>query len=94
MARKVTLVELLGSPITQSAIQQLAKGIDPRLVAAKLAGDALAGEIAKSLGAPVPPPKAKAPKPKVTVVRDEEIVDAEFTVIDVTPGVKRRKKAV
>jgi hypothetical protein len=89
---------MLGHPMAQSAIQQLANGVDPRLVAAQFAGHALAGEIAKSLGTRLPdvkvPKKKAAPeKPKVTVMREEEIIDAEYTVIDVTSGVKHRKKA-
>ena len=76
MPRRPTLIEMLGHPITQSAVQQLAQGIDPRLVAARAAGDAIRDHLAKQLGAPV---KSRP-----------EIIDAEYTVIDVTP--KKRGK--
>lgn len=90
MPRKPSLHEILGHPATRSAIQQLSQGVDPRLVAAQFAGNALAGEIAKSLGTKLPSPKIK--KPKVTVMSESEVIDAEYTVVDVTPGVKHRKK--
>lgn len=95
MSRKPTLHEILGHPLTHSAIQQLAQGIDPRLVAAQFAGNALAGEIARSLGTRLPAPKAKKTKEtkaKVSVMSESEIIDAEYTVIDVTPGVKKKVK--
>jgi hypothetical protein len=78
MARKPSLIELLGHPAAQSAIQQLAGGMDPRLVAAQAAGDLITREVAKQLGAPV----KRSP-------REPEIIDAEYTIIDVTP---RKKK--
>lgn len=96
MARRPTLSEILGHPATRGAIQQLANGMDPRLVAAQFAGNALAGEIARSLGTQLPAPKSKKPKepkaPKVSVMPESEIIDAEYTVIDVTPGVKKKVK--
>jgi hypothetical protein len=76
MPRKPSLHEILGHPVTQSAIQQLSQGIDPRLIAARLAGDALTDHLAARLGAPA--------KPR------HEVIDAEYTVIDVTP--KKRGK--
>lgn len=87
MSKRITLLDMLGHPITQSAVQQLAAGIDPRLVAAQAAGNALAGHMATRLG--VPPHMVKgayAPAPA------GDVVDAEYTVIDVTPGVKRKVK--
>lgn len=96
MTKRVNLIELLGHPHARGAIQQLANGVDPRLVAAQLAGNALAGEIAKQLGTKLPPPKMKKPKdtkiPKVSVMPESDIIDAEYTVIDVTPGVKKKVK--
>ena len=93
--RRVTLMDLLGHPLTQTAVQQLAAGIDPRLVAAQAAGNALAGQVARQLGAPKSVVKAaqtakNTPPRKPTVVTDEGVVDAEYTVIDVTPGVRKR----
>jgi hypothetical protein len=92
--KRVTLMDLLGHPLTQTAVQQLASGVDPRLVAAQAAGNALAGHVAMRLGAPKSVVKAAhtakntaAGKPTVA---DDDIVDAEYTVIDVTPGVKKR----
>ena len=84
MPRKPTLAEMLGHPITRSAIQQLSQGIDPRLVAARLAGDALRDQLAQHLGAPAPRPVKKGR------VSSPDIIDAEYTVIDVTP--KKRGK--
>jgi adenine/guanine phosphoribosyltransferase-like PRPP-binding protein len=94
--KRVTLMGLLGHPLTQTAVQQLASGVDPRLVAAQAAGNALAGQVAMRLGAPQHVVKQahtakNTPGRKPSVVADDdEIVDAEFTVIDVTPGVKKR----
>jgi hypothetical protein len=104
--RKVTLSEMLGHPMTRSAVQQLASGMDPRLVAAQAAGTALADHLARQFGVKLPSPRIDSQKnpgpektkkttkiPVVEVVPDGEVIDAEFTVIDVTSGVKRRKKA-
>lgn len=98
MSRRLTILELLGHPLTQTAVQQLAAGVDPRLVAAQAAGNALAGQVALRLGAPAPIVKAahtakntpRGARPTVTV-EDGDVIDAEYTIIDVTPGVKRRK---
>lgn len=79
MPRRMTLMEMLGHPIAQDAVQRIAQGIDPRLVAAQAAGNALAGHIAATLGVP-----------KTAAAGD--VIDAEYTVIDVTPGVKRKVK--
>ena len=76
MPRKPSLHEILGHPVTQSAIQQLSQGIDPRLVAARVAGDAITDHLAQRLGAPV--------KPR------HDVIDAEYTVIDVTPKKARK----
>lgn len=76
MPRKPSLHEMLGHPVTQSAIQQLSQGIDPRLVAVRLAGDALRDHLAQHLGAPV---KSRP-----------DVIDAEYTVIDVTPKKARK----
>jgi hypothetical protein len=92
--KRVSLMDLLGHPLTQSAVQQLASGVDPRLVAAQAAGNALAGHVAKRLGAPANVVKAahtaKNTAARKPTVADDDITDAEYTVIDVTPGVKKR----
>lgn len=77
--KRVTLLDMLGHPHAQSAIQQLAGGMDPRLVAAQAAGNLLTQQMAKQLGAPMPDKKARV----------GEVIDAEYTIIDVTP---RKKK--
>ena len=87
--KRVSLLDMLGHPHTQSAVQQLAQGIDPRLVAAQLAGTALTEQIAKSLGAPISPLSSKSGQRG-----DSDVIDAEYTVINVSPGVKHRKRAV
>ncbi len=93
--KRVTLMDLLGHPLTQTAVQQLASGVDPRLVAAQAAGNALAGHVATKLGAPKSVVKA-AQTAKDTAGRADkrrpydDVIDAEYTVIDVTPGVKKR----
>lgn len=98
MSKRVTLMELLGHPHTRGAIQQLANGVDPRLVAAQLAGNALSEHVALALGTALPTPRIDSQEPrkkkpsKVTVVKDEDIIDAEYTVINVSPGVKKKVK--
>lgn len=107
MRRKATLIELLAHPITQDAMRSLAQGSDPRGVLAGMAGDLVAQEVAKVMGARrlaarSPEPKAvkasraapsrtaRAQRPKVEVMREDDIVDADYTVIDVTPrGAKK-----
>lgn len=89
MARKPSLIELLGSPVAQSAIQQLAGGMDPRLVAAQFAGTVLTQQMAKQLGAPGG--VTLSPAKKVVVMRDADVIDAEFTPIP-NSAPKRRKK--
>lgn len=86
MTKRVTLLDLMDHPVTRSAVQQLAQGIDPRLVAAQLAGNALKDQIAKSLGATASGPAKHGPSSA------GDIIDAEYTVINVSPGVKRRAK--
>lgn len=91
MAKRVTLMELLGHPHTRGAIQQLASGVDPRLVAAQLAGTAISEHVALALGTAMPTPVAPK-KPKAERIDSSDIIDAEYTVINVSPGVKHRKK--
>ena len=101
------LLELLAHPITQDAVKQIAQGSDPRGVLAGMAGDFVAQEVAKAIGArrlaaqapakaartsaarPTAAPGVKR-RPKVEVMHDDNVVDAEYTVIDVTPrGAKK-----
>lgn len=95
MPKRPNLFDLLGHPITQNVVQQIAQGIDPRLVAAQAAGNALAGHMATRLG--VPPHMVKGAYAPATAQSNgrapgADVVDAEYTVIDVTPGVKRKVK--
>ena len=96
-------MQLLTHPATHDAMRSLAQGNDPRGVLAGFAGDLLAHEVAKAVGAKSLPskqprarrqePKASSPKaarPRVEKMSEDDIVDAEFTVIDVTPrGAKK-----
>jgi hypothetical protein len=98
-------VQLLAHPATHEAMRAIAQGSDPRGVLAGFAGDLFAHEVAKAIGAKSLPkkpgekrarrqePKAAAPKvarPRVEVVDEDDIVDAEYTVINVTPrGAKK-----
>jgi len=88
--RKVTLSEMLGHPVTRTAVQQLAQGMDPRLVAAQLAGDALVESLARQMG--VKPPDTRIDSRPAKKESTSDVVDAEYTVIDVTPGVKHRRQ--
>lgn len=89
MPKRVTLMELLNHPHAQSAVQQIAQGLDPRLVAAQLAGNALAGRVAAALGVPLDRVSGS-----YTTKRSAEadIIDAEYTVVDVAPGAKKKVK--
>jgi len=101
------LLQLLAHPVTQDAIVSLSRGSDPRGVLAGIAGDLVAQEVAKAIGArrvvkpgkapeaPKAPTKEAAPgvkrRPKVEVISEDEVVDAEYTVIDVTPKASKRR---
>ena len=93
-------MQLLAHPATHDAMRSLAQGNDPRGVLAGLAGDLIAHEVAKAVGAKSLPTRhgekrarrqeQKSARPKVEKMREEDIVDAEFTVINVTPrGAKK-----
>lgn len=90
MARKPTLVDLLAHPQTRTVMQQLSQGVDPRLIAAQFAGNVLMQQMAEGMGVQLPIPDvrlAAAPvKSERRIDSDDDIVDAEFTIIDVTPG--------
>ena len=87
---KDALYALLAHPMTREAMQRVGRGDDPSLVAAELAGAAFTRKVAAALGASV------KPKPWThdgMVDAAGEPMDAEYVVIDVTPGVKRRTKS-
>lgn len=87
MARKPTLVDLLGHPQTRNVMQQLSQGIDPRIVAAQLAGDILMRQMAEGMGLQLPIPDVRlSAAPERRIDSDDGIIDAEYTIIDVTPG--------
>lgn len=84
MARRPTLIDMLGHPQTRSVVQQLAQGIDPRLVAAQFAGEMLTRQMAEGMGLQLPLPEVKLPKTP-PIDSQGDVVDAEYTVINVTP---------
>ena len=86
------IFELLSHPAALDAMNSLSKGGDPRGVLAGLAGDLFAQKVAEALGTTAPVKSVpKDPKAK-RVDDDEEPIDAEYTVINVSPGVKTRPK--
>ena len=89
MPRKPTLVDLLGHPQTRNVMQQLSQGIDPRLIAAQIAGDMLMRQMAEGMGLQLPLPEVRLPTaPERRIDSDDGIIDAEYTIIDVTPRKK------
>ena len=86
-----TLLRLLAHPAALDAFDSLSKGASPQGVLAGLAGDLFAQKVAEALGTKeVVRPGAKSVPPKAKRVDDENVIDAEYTVINVSPGVKRR----
>jgi len=81
------LLEVLSHPMTLGALDSLSKGSDPRGVLAGIAGDLLAARVAEALGVSAP---ARAIRASSKAQDDDGIIDAEYRVINVTPGVKRR----
>ena len=86
------IFELLSHPAALDAMNSLSKGGDPRGVLAGLAGDLFAQKVAEALGT-VAPVKSVPKAPKAQRVDDDDVVDAEYTVINVSPGVKKRPAA-
>jgi hypothetical protein len=76
------LMELLSHPIALDAFDSLSKGSHPQSVLAGIASDMAALKIRQLLGG--------VEKDESIRSKKDDIVDAEYTVIDVTPGVKRR----
>lgn len=86
------LLQFLAHPAALDAMNSLSKGGDPRGVLAGLAGDLFAQKVAEALGTTAPV-KSVPKTPKAKRVDDDNVVDAEYTVINVSPGVKKRPKA-
>jgi hypothetical protein len=76
-------LELLAHPIALDAMQSLSKGSDPRSVLAGIAGDIITQRVAEALGTAAPTREAGGP-PKAQRV-DDNVIDADFKVINVTP---------
>jgi hypothetical protein len=77
------ILELLAHPVALDAMDSLSKGASPKGVLAGIAGDLVAKQIAAALGVEAPVRAERAP-PKAERV-DDNVVDAEFKVINVTP---------
>ena len=84
------LLRLLTHPSALDAFDSLSKGASPQGVLAGLAGDLFAQKVAEALGTTeVVRPGAKS-VPKKAKRADDDVIDAEYTVINVSPGVKHR----
>jgi hypothetical protein len=77
------LFELLSHPVALDAMDSLSKGASPKGVLAGIAGDLVAKHLATAFGVDAPVKSERAP-PKAPRV-DDNVVDAEFKVINVTP---------
>ena len=94
---KNAFLDMLAHEKTRTLMGRIAQGDDPRRAVADLAGQSLAEKVAAMLGAVQRSGEvadssgigqtAGTPRRPVT---DSGITDAEFVVIDVSPGVKRR----
>lgn len=85
------LLQLLSHPAALDAMQSLSKGGDPKGVLAGLAGDLFAERVAQALGAQVVRGgKSESVPPKAQRVEDDDVIDADYKVINVSPGVKKR----
>lgn len=89
-----TLLRLLTHPSALDAFDSLSKGASPQGVLAGLAGDLFAQKVAEALGTKeVVRPGGKSVSAKAKRVDEDDVVDAEYTVINVSPGVKKRPGA-
>lgn len=91
---KNSLLALLAHEKTRTLMGRLAQGDDPRRAVAEMAGQSLAERVAAILGAASVPVKV-GDSPRVvqtTTAKTQpvDVTDAEYVVIDVSPGVKRR----
>ena len=84
------IFELLSHPVALDAMDSLSKGASPKGVLAGIAGDLVAKQIAAALGVAAPVRAERAP-PKAERV-DDDIIDAEFKVINVTPKKRPQEK--
>jgi hypothetical protein len=85
------LLRLLTHPSALDAFDSLSKGASPQGVLAGLAGALFAQKVAEALGTTeVVRPGAKSVPKKAKRADDENVIDAEYTVINVTPGAKKR----
>jgi hypothetical protein len=90
----VTFAQVLSHPIVQDGMQSLLNGSHPKSVLAGMAGDLFAMKVSEALGG-VPTLAGRRNAPPVSPAKPEareRVIDAEFEVIDVTPGVKRRSR--
>lgn len=88
MPTKDALASLLAHAVTREIAHRVIDGQHPR----EVAGDILRREVVRALGGMEP----SKPKPWTydgMVDSAGDPIDAEFTVIDVSPGLKRRTKA-
>ena len=77
------IMQLLSHPVALDAFNSLSKGGDPKGVLAGIAADLAAQHVRELLGAP---PKAEKVRPAAkTASASDDVVDAEFKVINVTP---------
>lgn len=78
----MTIEELLVHRHTQEIAQRIANGEHPKTIAASLAGNLVASQLAKLLKAEDPKAKATARVVEVKPVKkDDDIIDAEFKVV-------------
>lgn len=82
------LFDLLAHPVALDAMQSLSRGASPKGVLAGIAGDLVAAKVAEALGTTVVKPK-KATKTEKKA--DDDIIDADFKVINVTPRASKAK---
>jgi len=78
------ILEFLAHPVALDAMDSLSKGASPKGVLAGIAGDLVAKQIAAALGVDAPV-RAAAPKADKSQRVEDDIIDAEFKVINVTP---------
>ena len=77
-----SLIGLLMHERTRHLMGRLSQGDDPRRAVAEMAGQTLAQKIAQMMGTTIESPKVGETR--------EVVQDAEYVVIDVSPGVKKR----
>jgi hypothetical protein len=77
------ILEFLAHPVALDAMDSLSKGASPKGVLAGIAGDLVAKQIAAALGVDAPVRAERSPSKAQRV--EDDIIDAEFKVINVTP---------